>query len=84
MTNIHSETNEAENKFQHLFTHFGLALKSDDLKDIIEEHVAPQERYRPASNVPVLPGNIYIWISSREMPVESSLLLKAISNLLCL
>lgn len=32
MTSIQRETCDAENMLQHLFTHLGMALKSDDLK----------------------------------------------------
>lgn len=66
MANIQRETSEAENKLQHLFTHLGIAIKSDDFKYIIEEHVSPKERYTPAFNAPMLTGEVHLDFESKD------------------
>lgn len=74
MTNIQRGAREAESKLQHLSTQLCITLKVDqaallsdqNLRSIIEEHVSPNERFRPAFNAPVLTGTIHLDFESKD------------------
>lgn len=66
MTSIEREASDAEGKLQHLCTQLCASLKVDDLKEFIQEHVMPSEKFRPAFNAPLLAGNIHLDFESKD------------------
>lgn len=70
MGKIQGETSDAENNLQHLLTQLSSAIKTDEmgenLRGAIEERLSPPEEFRPAFNVPILPGSVRLDFKSKD------------------